>query len=124
MSCGKIPVQFHGVTYHFPGDISFDDIQMTFWNDDQMAIRKIFVRWMNEFVSNNMDGRSAIPNTNMNNIIEIQQFDNQFKPVYCAQLYHVWPTNIAEVNLSQDDADTRSESVISFSYSNIVTLDN
>jgi len=122
-SIGTIDIHTQGRKLVVAGDATFENTwSLTFWNTEDLALRKAFDTWM--LFIDNMDthSRGASGHTDYMTdgaqIWQLSTIDNSVKAKY--NFYNLWPTNISAIDMADDSNDTISEFSVDFAYSHWV----
>ena len=115
---GAVEVPFRGKILKVAGDRTFDTWTVTVINDENFAIRTALEEWSRSMV--NYTTAAGLPNpTDYQTDATIYQLgrkggsgaDNYLKAY---SFYGIFPTNIGQIDLSYDNADTVEEYTVEF----------
>jgi len=112
---GDVPVNWQGMTYHVPGDPSFDTFTVTFYNDIEYKLRDYFEAWMEliaEMDTNKRDIHSDIKAT-----LVVSQLNGEGEIVKKYKLQYAHPTTLSEIELDWETNDTIETFTVTFVYS-------
>ena len=127
-----IEVPFRGRTLKVAGDRTFDTWTVTIINDENFAIRSAMESWMNGISkldnasgATNPDsymtdafvyqlGRGASKGRHSTSNNGINGTDAGVKPLRTYQFFDIFPTNVAQIDLSYDSTDTIEEYTVEF----------
>jgi len=113
---GKIPVKYQNNTVFVAGDTDFPDWSVTIINDKNFYIRKQVELWMGS-IKNKSQTNGA---TNVKDYLKncyIFQLDERGRETAEYIFYHMWPTDLGQIDVSFDNPDTIQEYTVSFAYS-------
>ena len=116
MEVSQLTIPRAGNRVHVPGDTTFEEFTVTFFNDVDFEVRSFFHRWQRMFVSNWVDGFTGIVQGSFGNTVKVSQFDSNFDVTYTVELFNAWPNRVGGINLSMDELDSREDFQVSFSY--------
>lgn len=113
---GQIQVPWRGRFLPVPGDRTFEPVSLTVINDTNMAVRNAFERWMN-FINSNVSNvaGSSIPSEYMSDL-EIRQLDKSGDVLKTYFMRSAWPTNVSQIDLSNDSTDQIEEFTVEMVY--------
>lgn len=100
----EIPVNFQGLQFKIPGDVTFDQWTATFLCDKQNSSYKYVSLWGQLLVDVQSNSRGALENIKKN--LEIHQLDVNGQIISTWECVGMFPTQIGEISLSRDSADT------------------
>lgn len=122
---GQIEIWTQGRKLVVAGDATYENAwALTFWNTQELALRKGFDEWMNYIDDMDKHSRGATEhNSYMTDGGKIQQLntsDNSVTATY--QFYNMWPTGISAIEMADDQQDTITEFTVDFAYSHWVRV--
>lgn len=118
-SIGTMEVGFRGRPLKLAGDRTFEDIDLTFYNDTDFVLRDAFESWHNAM--NQYNSNKGLPNpSEYLSTVSLYQLDNSDNRVKEYVLKLAWPTNIAPIELAQDSNDQIETFAVTFAYSDII----
>lgn len=126
-----IDVPFRGRILKVAGDRTFDTWTVTIINDENFALRTAFEAWMNGISKLDNNTGATNPDSYMSRAIvhqlgrgarrgkESKRAVNQaggsnIKPLRTYLFYDIFPTNVAQIDLSYDSSDTIEEYTVEF----------
>lgn len=117
---GMIEVPFRGRRIKVPGDRTFAEWTATFIVDQGFAVRKYFEEWSN-FVKARDFTSAALrtvtdTNTDYYGTIDVQQLRDDNSVVRTYSLKDVFPTDVAQIDVSYDTTDAIMEFSVTFQY--------
>lgn len=112
-----IPIRYFGRDVKFAGNRTFEDWTVTIINDEDFGIRNAMEAWSNSI--NTMEGNLRDFSTGSPVLYkadaQVTQFSKTGAPVRVYNLIGVFPTQIAPIDLSWDNADVIEEYQVTFS---------
>ena len=115
MTIGNINVPFRGRQIKIAGDRSFANWSITVLNDTDFKLRNAFERWQNGI--NNMTDNEGLSNPVDYQVDAfIDQLDRNGNTLKSYTLRGVFPTDIAAIDLSYDEATAIEEFSVTFAY--------
>jgi hypothetical protein len=115
---GVIEQPFRGRQLKLPGDRVFDEIELTFVNDTDFALRNAFERWHNAINAYNSNTGFSAPDDTMSSVT-LYQLDNQDNRIKEYTLLMAWPTVVAPIEVGQDQNNQIEQFAVTFAYSDI-----
>lgn len=117
---GMVEVPFRGRRIKLPGDRTFAEWTATFIVDEGYRVRKYFEEWSN-FVKARDFTSGAQRTVAGNNVgyyggIDVQQLSDDNKVVRTYKLVDVFPTDVAQIDVSYDTTDAIMEFSVTFQY--------
>ena len=119
---GQIPVNFLGRQIKLPGTRTYEDLSLTFYNDENFKIRHNIEKWMHSIgkfqsafgnkVRIGKEGTSASSCT-----IKVSQLSKDNTTLRTYQFHYAFPTIAAAIDLGYDQADAIEEFAVTFAYS-------
>ena len=117
---GQIPVSFLGRQIKLPGTRTYEDITLTFYNDENFKIRHNLEKWMHNIgkfqsafgnkVNIALEGASTCK-------IRVSQLSKTNTILRSYDFYYAFPTVLSAIDLGYDQADAIEEFTCSFAYS-------
>lgn len=101
--------RLNGEVREFPYERSFDPVQMTFYVDAQMRIKKAFDDWHNKIV--NPSTRNIGFYDDIKQDIPIYVYNVDDSNPYTIKLYEAYPKTIGSIQMSSDSKDVMKLSV-------------
>src|SRR5210317_1479027 len=115
MSLTNIDVPFRGRQVKIAGDRTFADWTITVLNDTNFKLRNAFERWQNGI--NNMTDNEGLTNPVDYQVDAfVDQLDRNGATIKSYTLRGVFPTTIAPIELTYDEATAIEEFAVTFSY--------
>lgn len=126
-----IDVPFRGRILKVAGDRTFDTWTVTIINDEDFQLRTAFELWMNAISKLDNATGASNPDSYMVDAF-VHQLGRGYdqlrhskrsstsatstatKPLRTYQFYHIFPTNISQIDLSYDSSDTIEEFTVEF----------
>jgi len=113
---GNIEINWQGMKYNIAGDPTFNDMTLTFINNYEFDLRQFFENWMEVVAQMDTNERSQ-PGSYKSDIIELKQLGRTSSDVLAVyRLIGAYPTDIAAIDLAQDQGDTTEEISVTFKY--------
>ena len=117
---GMIEVPFRGRRIKLPGDRTFAEWTATFIVDEGFKVRQYFEEWAN-FVKARDFTSGAHRSVTSNNVdyygtIDVIQLSDDNKAVRTYSLKDVFPTDVAQIDVSYDTTDAIMEFSVTFQY--------
>ena len=110
-----ITIFFRGQPVNFAGERTYDDVTLTFYNEVDFGIHGPFVEWMNLIKEPNTSVGST-DTTEYQTDIKIEQLDRDDSVLATVILKNGFPTNVGEITLSYDEAQTIEEFPVTIKY--------
>lgn len=110
-----ININWCGMTYHVPGDPSFNTITVTFLNDNKYSLRKYFEDWLN--LISNETTNEKLSHNEVKSKLQIDQLKGDGTSICSYSLFYAHPTEISEIELDYDSSDAIETFTVTFSYS-------
>lgn len=107
-----------GVSRKVAGSPSYEDLQITFLNDDSLVARTLIEAWQENIVQQSSNYRQYAYKYAQGSFILVEQMSAKNKPIAIYKFNDVWPKSIDAVELNTESNDAVSELSISFSYNN------
>ena len=117
---GQIPVSFLGRQIKLPGTRTYEDITLTFYNDENFQIRHNLEKWMHNIgkfqsafgnkVQIALSGASTCK-------IRVSQLSKTNTILRSYDFYYAFPTVLSAIDMGYDQADAIEEFTCSFAYS-------
>ena len=115
LTLGQVVVPFRGRQIKIAGDRTFADWTITVINDTNFKIRNAFERWSNGI--NNMTDNEGLTNPADYQVDAfVDQLDRNGATIKSYTLRGVFPTTIAPIELSYDEATAIEEFAVTFAY--------
>lgn len=126
-----IDVPFRGRILKVAGDRTFDTWTVTIINDEDFQLRTAFELWMNSISKLDNSSGASNPDSYMVDafVHQLGRGYNQRRhstrstaalnataapPLRTYQFYHIFPTNVSQIDLSYDSSDTIEEFTVEF----------
>ena len=120
---GEIPVSFLGRQVKLPGQRTFENLTLSFYNDEDFKVRHNMEKWMHQIQSfkkpfGNIVGIAA-PSDNgfSTSDITVQQLSKAGDPIRTYKFYYAFPTTVSAIDLGYDQAEAVEEFSVTFAYS-------
>lgn len=99
-----IPVSYQNKKLKLAGDRTYEDWTITVYNDTDHNARQQFIAWQNlaQAMDRNISGEAP---TSYKKEATIRQLDRKGAATRSYTMYGIWPTNIAELQLSWDQSN-------------------
>ena len=117
---GQIPVNFLGRQIKLPGTRTYEDLTLTFYNDENFAIRHNLEKWMHNIgkfqsafgnkVNIALSGASTCK-------IKVSQLSKTNTVLRSYDFYYAFPTVLSAIDMGYDQADAIEEFTCTFAYS-------
>ena len=115
MTVPAFNVPFRGRAIKIAGDRTIEDWNVTVYNDTDFKLRNAFERWSNGI--NNMTDNEGLTNPADYQVDAfVDQLDRNGAPIKSYTLRGVFPTTIAPIELTYDEATAIEEFAVTFSY--------
>lgn len=115
---GTMEVGFRGRSLKLPGDRTYDEIDLTFYNDTDFAIRDAFELWSNAMNQHNSNIGLTAP-VDYLATVNMYQLDNQDNRIKEYVLKFAWPSVVGPIELDQTSNDTIETFSITMVYSDL-----
>jgi hypothetical protein len=116
-SISPIEYKRHGATIKYVGDPTYEDIDVTFINDDEMTARRLIDGWMEQIAGFEGNKRLSSEFIIKDSYMIIYQLGRDGNPVRGYELLGVWPKVCQATDLNMESTDQISEFVTTFAYS-------
>lgn len=103
---GEIPVNWQGLQFKIPGDVTYDAFTVTFLCDKQNSSYKYMSLWGQLLVDVQSNSRGALDVIKKN--LELHQLDVNGQIISTWECVGLFPTNIGEISFDRDSSDTIS----------------
>ena len=115
MTVGNIPVSFRGRQVKIAGDRTVEPWTIIVYNDTSFKLRNAFERWQNGI--NNMTDNEGLTNPADYQVDAfVDQLDRNGATIKSYTLRGAFPTTIAPIALTYDQADAIEEFEVTFEY--------
>lgn len=111
----EIEVPFRGRILHIAGDRTFDTWSTTIINDTDFAIRNALERWMNGINAHSANTGLVNPTDYQADML-VDQLDKDGSIIKQYKFLGCFPTNVAQIELSYDQATTIEEFEVTWRY--------
>ena len=115
MNLGFVTVPFRGRQIKIAGDRTFADWTVTVINDTNFKLRNAFERWSNG-INNMTDGEGLTNPADYQVDAFVDQLDRNGATIKSYTLRGVFPTTIAPIELTFDEATAIEEFAVTFAY--------
>jgi hypothetical protein len=116
---GTMEVGFRGRSLKLAGDRTFEDLDLTFYNDTDFALRNAFEAWHNAI--NQYNSNTGLPSpAEYVSTVSLYQLDNDDNRIKEYVLKLAWPTIIGPIELAQDSNDQIEIFSATFAFSDIL----
>jgi len=113
---GEIVVPFRGRQIYIAGDRTFDDTwSTTFLNDTDFMIRNAMELWMNG-INDLADGTGTSTLADYQTDLQVEQLDRDDTILKTYIFRSAWPTTVAQIDLTSDQADAIEEFEVTWRY--------
>ena len=114
---GTIPVWNQGRKLLIAGDTSYSNSwAVNFYNDEAHIIRISMLAWMDE-VDNFIENKHAVQPTDYMTEATVSQLNANGEIIATWKLYNLYPTDVSEVTLADESADSITEFTATFTFS-------
>ena len=115
-SLGEIVVPFRGRQIYIAGDRTFDDTwSTTFLNDTDFMVRNAMELWMNG-INDLADGTGTSTLADYQTDLQVEQLDRDDTILKTYIFRSAWPTTVAQIDLTSDQADAIEEFEVTWRY--------
>ena len=113
---GEIVVPFRGRQIYIAGDRTFDDTwSTTFLNDTDFMGRNAMELWMNG-INDLADGTGTSTLADYQTDLQVEQLDRDDTILKTYIFRSAWPTTVAQIDLTSDQADAIEEFEVTWRY--------
>ena len=113
---GEIVVAFRGRQIYIAGDRTFDDTwSTTFLNDTDFMVRNAMELWMNG-INDLADGTGTSTLADYQTDLQVEQLDRDDTILKTYIFRSAWPTTVAQIDLTSDQADAIEEFEVTWRY--------
>lgn len=109
---GNVDVPYRGRQIKIPGDRTFEDWEVTIFNDEGFSHRDSLEVWMNGINQHNAGIQGA--NIDIYGQAEVQQLNRSGGILKSYKIVDIWPTNLAAIELAFDTNDAVQEFTATF----------
>ena len=123
---GQIEIWTQGRKLVVAGDATYENAwNLTFWNTQDMALRKAFDAWLTFIDDMEGHSRGAVDHVSyMTETAKIQQLNTTSNDVTATyEFRNLWPTGISAIDMADDQQDAITEFSVDFAYSHWIRLD-
>ena len=120
---GEIPVSFLGRQVKLPGQRTYENLTLSFYNDEDFKVRHNMEKWMHEIQSfkkpfGNIVGIAAPSDDGFSTSdITVQQLSKAGDPIRTYKFHYAFPTTVSAIDLGYDQAEAVEEFSVTFAYS-------
>ena len=112
----EIAIPFRGRQIYIAGDRSFDDAwTVTFMNDTDFMIRNAMELWMNG-INDLAEGTGVQALADYQTDLQVEQLDRDDTILKTYIFRNAWPTSLAAIELTSDQADAIEEFEVTWRY--------
>lgn len=111
----EVSVPFRGRVVPLAGDRTFEDWEVTVYNDTNFAVRNAFERWSNEINKHAANTGLTSPDSYTADML-VEQLTKDEKIVKTYRFKAAWPLTISEIELNSDSAEAIEEFTVTFKY--------
>ena len=101
---GEIPINWQGLQYKVPGDVTYDAFTVGFICDKNNSSYKYMSLWMDLVIDVQTNSRGLISDIKKN--LELHQLGNSNEIISTWECVGLFPTNVSEISYDRDSADT------------------
>ena len=113
---GEIVVPFRGRQIYIAGDRTFEDTwSTTFLNDTDFMVRNAMELWMNG-INDLADGTGTSALADYQTDLQVEQLDRDDTILKTYIFRSAWPTTVAQIDLTSDQADAIEEFEVTWRY--------
>ena len=113
---GEITVPFRGRQIYIAGDRTFEDTwSTTFLNDTDFMVRNAMELWMNG-INDLADGTGTSTLADYQTDLQVEQLDRDDTILKTYIFRSAWPTTVAQIDLTSDQADAIEEFEVTWRY--------
>ena len=113
---GEIVVPFRGRQIYIAGDRTFDETwSTTFLNDTDFMVRNAMELWMNG-INDLADGTGTSTLADYQTDLQVEQLDRDDTILKTYIFRSAWPTTVAQIDLTSDQADAIEEFEVTWRY--------
>ena len=113
---GEIAIPFRGRQIYIAGDRSFEDTwSTTFLNDTDFMVRNAMELWMNG-INDLADGTGTSALADYQTDLQVEQLDRDDTILKTYIFRSAWPTTVAQIDLTSDQADAIEEFEVTWRY--------
>ena len=122
---GEIPVSFLGRQVKLPGQRTYENLTLSFYNDEDFKIRHNMEKWMHQIQSfkkpfGNVVGISTEASGDQGystSTITVTQLSKAGEPIRTYEFHYAFPTTVSAIDLGYDQAEAVEEFSVTFAYS-------
>lgn len=115
---GITEVAFRGRQVKLAGDRTFEEIDLTFYNDLDFELRNAFEAWQNAINGYNSNTGVSNPDEYMSTV-SLYQLDSNDNRVKEYSLKFAWPSVVGPIELAQDSNDTVETFTVTIVHSDV-----
>ena len=113
---GEIVVPFRGRQIYIAGDRTFEETwSTTFLNDTDFMVRNAMELWMNG-INDLADGTGTSTLADYQTDLQVEQLDRDDTILKTYIFRSAWPTTVAQIDLTSDQADAIEEFEVTWRY--------
>lgn len=117
---GQIPVSFLGRQVKLPGTRTYEDLSLTFYNDENFGLRNLFEKWahaMGQFKTPFNNKVLLTGEGKATSDITVSQLNKDGSVAYEYKFWYAFPTVVAAIDLGFDQAEAVEEFTVTMAYS-------
>ena len=113
---GEIAIPFRGRQIYIAGDRTFEETwSTTFLNDTDFMVRNAMELWMNG-INDLADGTGTSTLADYQTDLQVEQLDRDDTILKTYIFRSAWPTSVAQIDLTSDQADAIEEFEVTWRY--------
>lgn len=114
---GDLGIARMGLKFPVPGDLTMGEVSVGFYNDVEFLVRDFFTKWIKLYANDFGNGYLAVPADAMSGRVVLNQHAGSGEIIKSCVLFHAWPSNVGEIQLSHDSENGSEEFTVTFAYS-------
>ncbi len=119
---GEIPVNFLGRQVKMPGIRTYENLTLSFYNDEDFGVRHEMESWMHQIQSfskpfGNIVNLADSNGKQSSTTIKVTQLSKSGSDLRDYSFYYAFPTTVSAIDLGFDQAEAIEEFSVTFAYS-------
>ena len=119
---GEIPVSFLGRQVKMPGIRTYENLTLSFYNDEDFFVRHNMERWMHQIQKfkqpfGNIVNLAESDQGHSSSQMTVTQLSKAGEPLRSYTFWHAFPTSLSAIDLGFDQSEAIEEFSVTFAYS-------
>jgi len=116
VTVGDLGLTRMGVKYPLPGDVSWGESSVTFFNDANFKIFDFFQEWRRMYLRQGINNQGGVPKNALAADVKIVQLYGNHEQAKICTLKHAWPSVIGDIQLDHESENASESFQVTFSY--------